>query len=88
MRRAGFEDSALAEHAWTEQHLVDWSGTQVCSNRLGLTSRLVEEVLTIKNTPFELNRDTGTLPPKYDNDHYHILASRYYLHAFCLYDTR
>ena len=31
VRQGDIEDSALAEHAWTNHNPVDWTGTQVCS---------------------------------------------------------
>ena len=67
VRQADFNISPLAEHAWTSQHPVDWDSIQVISNPSNLTTRLVEEALTIRSTANTLNRDTGTLPPEYDN---------------------
>ena len=66
IRQADVENSALAEHAWTNHHPVDWNGTQACFSGLDLTARLVEEALTIKHTEHSLNQDSGTLDPEYD----------------------
>ena len=67
IKQADFNASPLAEHAWTEQHPVDWSNVKVLSNPSDHTTRLVEEALAIRSTTNVLNRDTGTLPSEYDN---------------------
>ena len=66
IRQADFNASPLAEHVWTEEHQVDWSNVVVVSNPRDLTTRLVEEALTIRSTTNVLNRDTGFLPSGYD----------------------
>ena len=45
IKQADFNASPLAEHAWTEQHQVDWSNVTVLSNPTDHTTRLVEEAL-------------------------------------------
>ena len=67
VRQADFNASALAEHAWTMEHPVDWDNVQVLSNPRDFTTRLVEEAIAIRNTSNTLNRDKGALPPEYDN---------------------
>ena len=67
VRQADFNASALAEHAWTMEHPVDWDNVQVLSNPKDFTTRLVEEVVVIRNTSNTLNHDKGALPPEYDN---------------------
>ena len=67
IRQADFKISPLAEHALTNQHPVDWDNIQLISSPSNLTTRLVEEALTIRSTTNTLNRDTGTLPPEYNS---------------------
>ena len=62
-----FNSSALAEHAWTLEHEVDWKSVKVVSNAWDLVARLAEEAATIRNTKDVLNRDGGTLAPEYEN---------------------
>ena len=66
IRQTDFNASPLAEHAWTEQHQVDWSNVAVVSNPRDFTTRLAEEALTIRSTTNTLNRDNGILPSGYD----------------------
>ena len=63
--QADFNSSALAEHAWTLEHEVDWISVKVVSNARDLVARLAEEAATIKSTKEVLNRDGGTLAPEY-----------------------
>ena len=64
---ADFNSSALAEHAWTAGHPVDWENASVLSNCPEFHSRIVKEAVMIRTTSCILNRDTGTLPSEYDN---------------------
>ena len=55
------------EHAWTEGHPVDWQSVSVLSSCPDYHYRLVKEAILIRTSTSVLNRDTGTLPPEYDN---------------------
>ena len=65
-RQADFNSSALAEHAWTCDHAVDWTNVKVLSNPRDYTTRMLEAVF-ICQTRDTLNRDCGTLPAEYEN---------------------
>ena len=67
VKDADFNSSALAEHAWTEGHPVDWQSVSVLSSCPDYHYRLVKEAILIRTSTSVLNRDTGTLPPEYDN---------------------
>ena len=64
---ADFNSSALAEHAWTCDHAVDWSNVKVLSNPRDYTTRMLEEAVFIRQTRDTLNRDCGSLPAEYEN---------------------
>ena len=66
-RQADFNSSALAEHAWTCDHAVDWSNVKVLSNPRDYTTRMLEEAVFIRQTRDNLNRDCGSLPAEYEN---------------------
>ena len=65
--QADFNSSALAKHAWTLEHEVDWKSVKVVSNARDLATRLAEEAATIRSTKDVLNRDGGTLATEYEN---------------------
>jgi len=65
VRAADFNTSALAEHAWSAGHPVDWEGTSVLTSCPEHHSRLVHEAILIRTTDHTLNRDSGVLPPEY-----------------------
>ena len=65
--RADFSTSALAEHAWTCEHPVDWKNVEVLSNARDDTPRIIQEAVYIRTTSDTLNRDNGALPVEYDN---------------------
>ena len=67
VRQADFNSSALAEHAWTCDHPVDWSNVKVLSNPRDYTTRMLEEAVFIRQTRDTLNRDCGSLPAEYEN---------------------
>ena len=67
VKGADFNSSALAEHAWSKGHPVDWTNTKVLSSCPEYHSRLVEEAIRIRTTDSVLNRDIGSLPSVYDN---------------------
>ena len=67
VRQADFNSSALAEHAWTCDHAIDWSNVKVLSNPRDYTTRMLEEAVFIRQTSDTLNRDCGSLPAEYEN---------------------
>ena len=67
VRQVDFNSSALAEHAWTCDHAVDWTNVKVLSNPRDYTTRMLEEAVFIRQTRDTLNRDCGTLPAEYEN---------------------
>ena len=66
VRHANFNESALAEHAWTENHPVNWSNVEILSAPHDDYNRIVQEAFSIRSTPNTLNRDGGSLPDEYD----------------------
>ena len=66
VKDADFNSSALAEHAWTKGHPIDGQSASVLSSCPDYHYRLVKEAILIRTTSV-LIRDTGTLPPEYDN---------------------
>ena len=67
VQTADFVTSALSEHAWTEQHRVDWSNVQILARQSDCTSRTVMESVLIRTTKDTLNRDSGALPLEYQH---------------------
>ena len=67
VRTADFSSSALAEHAWSASHPVDWNNTCILSSCSDYHSRIIQEAIHIRSTNHTLNRDTGNLPPVYDD---------------------
>ena len=67
VRAADFNSYALAEHAWSPSHPVDWENTCVLSSSPDYHSKMIQEAIHIRSTNHTLNRDTGNLPPVYDN---------------------
>ena len=67
VKQADFNSSALAEHAWSCEHPVDWRNTMILANAIDHTSRIVEEAVAIRMTKDTLNRDNGALPVDYNN---------------------
>ena len=67
VRQADFNSSALAEHAWTCDHAVDWSNVKVLSIPSDYTTRMLEEAVFICQTRDNLNRDCGSLSAEYEN---------------------
>ena len=61
VRQVDFNMSALAEHAWTNSLPVDWSNVGVFHKPRDVTTRLIEESITIRKATHTLNRDTGIL---------------------------
>ena len=67
VRMADFNSSALAEHAWSAGHNVDWSEVTILDQHENLHMRLSLEACHIRKQPLPLNRDKGSLPPTYDH---------------------
>ena len=63
MKSANFNSSALAEHAWSAGHPVDWDNISIVRNCPDYNSRIVQEAIMIRPTNDALNRDKGLLPP-------------------------
>ena len=54
------EKSAIAEHAWGQQHPIHWEETSVSNQAKNNTTLLIKEALHIRLTDLELiNRDEG-----------------------------
>ena len=54
------EKSAIAEHAWGQQHRILWEETSVLDQAKNNTTLLIKEALHIRLTKLELiNRDEG-----------------------------
>ena len=53
--------SAIAEHAWTEDHPINWSGTKVIQRASHTMELVMKEALCIQSTPPDarFNRDSG-----------------------------
>ena len=66
-RTADFNSSALAEHAWTNDHSINWSSVKVLANPRDYRTRLVQEAFLIRTITGTINRDGGTLPVEYEN---------------------
>ena len=60
-------NSALAEHAWSHHHPVDWNNVRVLEQQPHLYHRLTLESIHIRSHPNTLNRNDGTLPLVYNS---------------------
>ena len=60
-------NSALAEHAWSHHHPVDWDKVKVLEQQPCLYHRLTLESFHIRSHPHTLNRNNGTLSPVYNS---------------------
>ena len=64
-RRGETEKSAIAEHAWGQQHPILWEETSVLDQAKNNTTLLIKEALHIRLTNLELiNRDEGVAIPE------------------------
>ena len=72
VRQADFNESALAEHAWSESHHVDWMNVEVMANPHDDSTRIVQEAICIRTTKDTLNRVAGAL-----HDDYNCLIRRH-----------
>jgi len=63
--RSDYSKSAIAEHAWTEQHQVDWDDVKILDNTEREDLLLLREAAYIKLTDQEqrINRDEGVELP-------------------------
>ena len=67
MATADFKSSALAEHAWTSEHPVDWRNVKILTVTNDYNIRIVREAFAIRTARGAINRDGGALPHEYDN---------------------
>lgn len=58
-------NNALAEHAVTANHRIDWEKARIIEKEKLTTSRLHLESLVIQTTAHTLNRNEGNLNPIY-----------------------
>lgn len=65
--------NALAEHADSSGHEINWGAARILAKEKNLTSRLYLESLIIQTTERTLNRTQGNLPPVYSHCLRHIL---------------
>ena len=57
--------SAIAEHAWSSDHRIDWDAAEVLETEVNLHRRLVLESWHIHKQNCPLNRERGALPSDY-----------------------
>ena len=55
------DKSAIAEHAWTNDHQINWDGTKILQRASRNMQRILKEALGIHATPEDarFNRDSG-----------------------------
>ena len=55
------DESAIAEHAWAEDHPINWSGTKILQRASHTMELVMKEALCIQSTPADsrFNRDGG-----------------------------
>ena len=55
------DKSAIAEHAWAEDHPINWSGTKILQRASHTMELVMKEALCIQSTPADsrFNRDGG-----------------------------
>ena len=64
-KRGETEKSAIAEHAWGQQHPILWEKTSMLDQAKNTTTLLIKEGLHIRLTDLELiNRDKGVAIPE------------------------
>jgi len=59
------DSSAVAEHAWENQHQPDWDGVQCISQERHWYTRRVKEAINIRLKPDNFNRDNGIDIPEF-----------------------
>lgn len=64
---ADLKSSALAEHAWSNEHTVDWRSVKVLTVTNDYNIRVVREAFAIRTARDAMNRDGGALPHEYEN---------------------
>ena len=59
--RCQTDKSAITEHAWAEDHPINWSGTKILQRTSHTMELVMKETLCIKSTPAgsRFNRDSG-----------------------------
>ena len=55
------DKSAIAEHAWTNDHPINWAKTKILQRANGTMELVMKEALSIRTTPEDarFNRDSG-----------------------------
>lgn len=61
VEKADFSSSALAEHAWSHNHLIDWMNTGILNIESCYHLRLTREAIHIRRQSVSLNRNRGCL---------------------------
>lgn len=64
---------ALAEHAATTDHTIDWTNVSIIGKERNWKSRPYLESLEIQSTKQTLNRNDGNLPSSYARCLHHVL---------------
>ena len=66
---ADFKSSAFAEHAWTNEHPVDWRNAKILTVTNDYNIRVVREAFAIRTVKGVMNRDGSDLhvPHEYEN---------------------
>ncbi|XP_030849793.1 uncharacterized protein LOC115927720 [Strongylocentrotus purpuratus] len=59
------DNSAVAEHAWDNQHQPDWDGVQCLSQERHWYTRRVKEAINIRLNPNNFNKDNGIDIPEF-----------------------
>ena len=59
------DNSAVAEHAWDNQHQPDWDGVQCLSKERHWYTRRVKEAINIRLNPNNFNRYNGIDIPEF-----------------------
>ena len=67
VQRGGTNMSALADHAWTVGHQIDWDSTTVLGVNSRYYARLALEAIHIRGQKESLNRDSGRLDTVYNS---------------------
>ena len=59
--RCQTDKSAITEHAWSEDHPINWSGTKILQHSSHTMELVMKEALCIQSTPADshFNRDSG-----------------------------
>ena len=64
---ADLKSLALAEHAWTNEHPVDWRNVKILSVSNDYNIKVIREACAIRTAGGAMNRHGGALPQEYEN---------------------